>query len=33
VFQNVVPALRKAGVAQEKIDAMLIENPRRYFQN
>jgi phosphotriesterase-related protein len=33
VFQNIVPALRKAGVAQEKIDAMLVGNPRRYFQN
>lgn len=32
VFKNVVPALRKAGVAQEKIDTMLVENPRRYFQ-
>jgi len=33
VFQNIVPALRKAGVAQPKIDAMLVGNPRRYFQN
>ena len=33
VFQNIVPALKKAGVAQEKINAMLVENPRRYFQN
>ena len=31
VFQNIVPALRNAGVAQEKIDAMLIHNPRRFF--
>jgi phosphotriesterase-related protein len=31
VFRNIVPALRDAGVAQAKIDAMLIENPRRYF--
>jgi len=31
VFQNVVPALRNAGVSQEKIDAMLIHNPRRFF--
>src|ERR1700683_3180187 len=33
VFQNIVPALRNAGGAQEKIDAMLVGNPRRYFQN
>ena len=26
-------ALRKAGVTQGKIDAMLVENPRRYFQS
>jgi len=31
VFKNIVPALRKAGVEQSKIDAMLLENPRRYF--
>jgi len=31
VFENIVPALREAGVAQSKIDAMLIDNPRRYF--
>ena len=31
VFRNIVPALRKAGVEQSKVDAMLIENPRRYF--
>jgi phosphotriesterase-related protein len=31
VFKNVVPALRNAGVTQEKIDAMLIDNPRRFF--
>ncbi|HEY2662905.1 MAG TPA: hypothetical protein VGI47_01095, partial [Candidatus Binataceae bacterium] len=31
VFRNIVPTLRKAGVEQSKIDAMLIENPRRYF--
>ena len=32
VLKNIVPTLRKAGVAQEKIDTMLVENPRRYFQ-
>lgn len=33
VFKTILPALREAGVAQEKIDAMLIDNPRRFFQN
>lgn len=31
VFTNIVPALREAGVSQTKIDAMLIDNPRRFF--
>lgn len=31
VFKNVIPALREAGVSQAKIDAMLVENPGRYF--
>jgi phosphotriesterase-related protein len=31
VFKNVLPALRDAGVPQAKIDAMLVENPARYF--
>lgn len=31
VFKNIVPALREAGVSQAKIDAMLIDNPRRFF--
>lgn len=31
VFKKIVPALRQAGVPQEKIDAMLIDNPRRFF--
>jgi phosphotriesterase-related protein len=31
VMRNIVPTLRKAGVEQSKIDAMLVENPRRYF--
>ena len=31
VFKNIVPALREAGVAQEKIDALLIGNPQRFF--
>ena len=32
VLQHIVPALREAGVGQEKIDAMLVDNPRRYFE-
>lgn len=31
VFRNIVPALKRAGVGDEKIRAMLVENPRRYF--
>jgi len=31
VLLHIVPALRDAGVSQAKIDAMLIDNPRRYF--
>jgi len=31
VFRNIVPALKRAGVGEEKIRAMLVENPRRYF--
>jgi phosphotriesterase-related protein len=31
VFKNIVPSLREAGVSQAKIDAMLIDNPRRFF--
>jgi phosphotriesterase-related protein len=31
IFDDVLPALRERGVTQEQLDAMLIENPRRYF--
>jgi phosphotriesterase-related protein len=31
VFEHIIPALRESGVTQEKIDAMLIDNPRRFF--
>jgi phosphotriesterase-related protein len=31
IFKNIIPALRKAGVPQEKIDVMMVENPRRFF--
>jgi phosphotriesterase-related protein len=33
VFKNIVPALKRAGVGEAKIRTMLVENPRRYFQN
>jgi phosphotriesterase family protein len=31
VFKSIVPALREAGVPQGQIDAMLTDNPRRFF--
>jgi phosphotriesterase-related protein len=31
VSQTVVPALLEAGVTREQVEAMLVENPRRYF--
>lgn len=31
VFETIVPRLRAAGVSEEKIRTMLVENPRRYF--
>ena len=31
VFETIVPRLREAGVRDEKIRTMLVENPRRYF--
>ncbi len=33
VFKNIVPALKRAGVGDAKVRAMLVDNPRRYFQN
>ncbi len=32
IHNDVIPALRDAGVSQEQLDAMLIENPRRIFE-
>jgi phosphotriesterase-related protein len=32
IFKNVIPALHEAGVSKQKIDAMLIDNPRRFFE-
>ena len=33
ISKHIVPALKEAGVSQRKIDAMLMENPRRYFES
>ncbi len=31
IFKDIIPALKEAGVSQEKIDKLMIENPRRLF--
>ncbi len=31
VLKNIVPALRNAGVGEDKIRTMMVENPRRFF--
>ena len=31
IFRNIIPALKDAGVSDDKIDMMLVENPRRLF--
>ncbi len=31
VFKNIIPALREAGVSDDKINTMMVENPRRLF--
>jgi len=33
VFKNIIPAMRGAGVAEEKINSMLVANPRKFFQS
>jgi phosphotriesterase-related protein len=33
ILDNVLPALRQAGVSEEQIRAMTVENPRRIFEN
>jgi phosphotriesterase-related protein len=33
IHRDVLPALREAGVTDEQIDAMLVDNPRRYFES
>jgi phosphotriesterase-related protein len=32
IFKNIIPALRQAGVAEQKVNAMMVENPRRFFE-
>lgn len=32
IHQDVVPALRQAGVSEAELDAMFVHNPRRYFE-
>jgi phosphotriesterase-related protein len=31
VFNNIIPALKEAGVSQEKINNLMVDNPRRLF--
>jgi phosphotriesterase-related protein len=31
LFDDVLPALRERGVTESQIQAMLVDNPRRYF--
>jgi phosphotriesterase-related protein len=33
IHEDVLPYLREHGVTDEQIDAMLVANPRRYFEN
>jgi phosphotriesterase-related protein len=32
IFKNIIPALKDAGVPERKVTAMMVENPRRYFE-
>jgi phosphotriesterase-related protein len=32
IFKNIIPALKHAGVPEQRITAMMVENPRRYFE-
>jgi phosphotriesterase-related protein len=32
IFKNILPALRKAGVPEQKINTLMVDNPRRYFE-
>lgn len=31
VFNNIIPALKEAGISQDKINTLMVENPRRIF--
>jgi phosphotriesterase-related protein len=31
LFTDILPRLREAGVSEEKIEVMLVGNPRRFF--
>jgi phosphotriesterase-related protein len=32
IFKHILPALREAGVPEKKINTMLVDNPRRFFE-
>jgi phosphotriesterase-related protein len=32
IFKHIIPALKEAGVGDHKIKAMMVENPRRFFE-
>jgi phosphotriesterase-related protein len=32
ISKDVLPRLRELGVAEEQIDTMLVDNPRRWFE-
>jgi phosphotriesterase-related protein len=32
IFKHILPALKEAGVGEHKIKAMMVENPRRFFE-
>ncbi len=32
IFKNIIPALKKAGVGDQKITSMMVDNPRRFFE-
>jgi phosphotriesterase-related protein len=32
IFKNIIPALKKAGVGEKKINSMMVDNPRRFFE-
>jgi phosphotriesterase-related protein len=32
IFKHIIPALKEAGVGEHKIRAMMVENPRRFFE-